>query len=43
VEVSNLFTYYKTVPAYWKPFMDSMIEMAGNSVKDNLLLKKEKF
>lgn len=38
VGVSNLFTFYKTVPAYWKPFMESMNEMVGNPVKDSLLL-----
>ncbi|MFT3885134.1 MAG: S9 family peptidase [Flavobacteriales bacterium] len=38
VGVSNLFTFMKTVPAYWKPFMDQMHEMVGDPKKDSLLM-----
>jgi dipeptidyl aminopeptidase/acylaminoacyl peptidase len=30
VGVSNLFTFLKTVPPYWKPYLDMMYEMVGN-------------
>lgn len=38
VGVSNLFTFYKTIPPYWKSYMDSMMEMVGDPVKDSLLM-----
>lgn len=38
VGVSNLFTFMKTVPPYWKPFMEMMFEMVGDPVKDSLML-----
>ena len=38
VGVSNMFTFMKTIPPYWKPFMAMMYEMAGDPVKDSLLL-----
>jgi len=34
VGVSNLFTFMKTIPPYWKPFLDMMYEMVGDPVKD---------
>jgi len=34
VGVSNLFTFMKTIPPYWKPFLDMMYEMVGNPEKD---------
>ena len=34
VGVSNLFTFMKTVPPYWAPFMQMMYEMVGDPVKD---------
>jgi dipeptidyl aminopeptidase/acylaminoacyl peptidase len=37
VGVSNLFTFMKTVPPYWKPFLDMMYEMVGNPEKDKAL------
>jgi dipeptidyl aminopeptidase/acylaminoacyl peptidase len=40
VGVSNLFTFMKTVPPYWKPFLDMMYEMVGNPEKDQALLKE---
>lgn len=36
VGVSNLFTFMKTIPPYWKPFLDMMYEMVGNPVTDSL-------
>jgi len=36
VGVSNLFTFMKTIPPYWKPFLDMMYEMVGNPVADSL-------
>ncbi len=38
VGVSNMFTFMKTIPPYWKPFLDMMYEMVGNPEKDSLLL-----
>lgn len=30
VGVSNLFSFMKTIPPYWKPYLDMMYEMVGN-------------
>jgi dipeptidyl aminopeptidase/acylaminoacyl peptidase len=38
VGVSNMFTFMKTIPPYWKPFLDQMHEMVGDPVKDKDLL-----
>jgi len=38
VGVSNLFTFLKTVPPYWKPMLDMFYEMVGDPVKDSILL-----
>ena len=38
VGVSNLFTFMKTIPPYWTPFLESMYEMVGNPEKDKELL-----
>jgi len=38
VGVSNLFTFMKTIPPYWKPYLDQLYEMVGDPVKDSLLL-----
>jgi len=38
VGVSNLFTFLKTVPQYWKPMLDMFYEMVGDPVKDSILL-----
>jgi dipeptidyl aminopeptidase/acylaminoacyl peptidase len=38
VGVSNLFTFMKTIPPYWKPFLDMMYEMVGNPETDKELL-----
>jgi dipeptidyl aminopeptidase/acylaminoacyl peptidase len=34
VGVSNLFTFLKTIPPYWKPFLDQMHDMVGNPDAD---------
>lgn len=38
VGVSNLFTFIKTIPPYWKPMLDMFYEMVGNPEKDKELL-----
>ena len=38
VGVSNMFTFMKTIPPYWKPYLAMMYEMAGDPVKDSALL-----
>ena len=35
---SNLFTFYKTIPLYWKPYLEMIHEMVGDPQKDSLLL-----
>ncbi len=35
VGVSNLFTFMKTIPPYWKPYLDMMYEMVGNPETDH--------
>jgi dipeptidyl aminopeptidase/acylaminoacyl peptidase len=37
VGISNLFTFLKTIPPYWKPYLDQFYEMVGNPVKDSIL------
>jgi dipeptidyl aminopeptidase/acylaminoacyl peptidase len=39
VGVSNLFTFMKTIPPYWQPFIKMMYEMVGDPEKDSLLLR----
>ncbi|NND05556.1 MAG: S9 family peptidase [Saprospiraceae bacterium] len=34
VGVSNLFTFMKTIPPYWKPYLDMMYAMVGNPEHD---------
>ena len=36
VGVSNLFTFMKTIPPYWKPMLDMMYEMVGNPQADSV-------
>jgi len=36
VGVSNLFTFMKTIPPYWKPMLDMMYEMVGNPRADSV-------
>jgi dipeptidyl aminopeptidase/acylaminoacyl peptidase len=38
VGVSNLFTFMKTIPPYWKPYLAMMHEMVGDPEKDKELL-----
>ncbi len=38
VGVSNMFTFYKTIPEYWKIYRDMLFEMAGDPVKDSIML-----
>ncbi|MDR1056759.1 MAG: S9 family peptidase [Prevotellaceae bacterium] len=40
VGVSNLFTFMKTIPPYWKPMLDMLYEMVGDPVADSLQLAK---
>ncbi len=36
VGVSNLFTFMKTIPPYWEPYLQMMYEMVGNPVADSV-------
>jgi len=38
VGVSNMFTFMKSIPPYWKPFMEMMKEMVGDEEKDKAQL-----
>jgi len=38
VGVSNLFTFMKSIPAYWKPYLEMLYEMIGHPEKDKDLL-----
>ncbi|MEI6851433.1 MAG: S9 family peptidase [Bacteroidota bacterium] len=38
VGVANLFTFMKTIPPYWKPYLDQFYEMVGDPKKDSVLL-----
>ena len=38
VGVSNLFTFMKTIPPYWKPMLEMMYEMVGNPETDSLAM-----
>jgi dipeptidyl aminopeptidase/acylaminoacyl peptidase len=38
VGVSNLFTFMKTIPPYWKPMLEMLYEMVGHPDKDKALL-----
>ncbi len=39
VGVSNLLTFMRTIPPYWKPYLDMLQEMVGHLEKDEALLK----
>ncbi len=39
VGVSNLFTFMKTIPPYWKPYLEMMYEMVGHPEKDAQAMK----
>ena len=38
---SNMFTFMKTIPPYWKPYLDMFHEMVGDPEKDKDLLASE--
>ncbi len=38
VGVSNLFTFMKTIPPYWKPYQQMIHEMVGDPEKDQALM-----
>ncbi|MEO6636696.1 MAG: S9 family peptidase [Ginsengibacter sp.] len=38
VGVSNMFTFLKTIPPYWKPYMAMWHELVGDPVADSLLM-----
>ena len=38
VGVSNLFTFLKAIPPYWKPYLEMLYEMIGHPEKDKDLL-----
>jgi dipeptidyl aminopeptidase/acylaminoacyl peptidase len=38
VGVSNMFTFMKTIPPYWEPYKAMFAELAGDPVKDSVLL-----
>lgn len=38
VGVANLFTFMKTIPPYWEPYLKMMYEMVGDPEKDKELL-----
>ena len=40
VGVSNLFTFMKTIPPYWKPYLEMMYEMVGHPEKDEELMRQ---
>src|SRR5205814_1484542 len=39
VGVSNLFTFMKTIPPYWKPYLSMMYEMVGDPEKEKTLME----
>jgi len=39
VGVSNLFTFMKSIPEYWKPYLETLHEMVGDPVKEKELLE----
>jgi dipeptidyl aminopeptidase/acylaminoacyl peptidase len=39
VGVSNLFTFMKTIPPNWKPYLDMFREMVGDMEKDKVMLE----
>ena len=40
VGVSNLFTFMKTIPPYWKPMLEMMYEQVGDPEKDKEMMEK---
>ena len=40
VGISNLFTFLKSIPPYWKPQLQKMYEQIGHPEKDQQLLRE---
>ena len=40
VGVSNMFTFMRTIPPYWKPMLEMMYEMVGDVEKDSAMLRE---
>ncbi len=40
VGVSNLFTFMKTIPPYWKPMLEMLYEQVGDPEKDKEMLRE---
>ncbi len=40
VGVSNMFTFMNSLPPYWEPYRQMLYEMAGDPVKDSVMLAK---
>ena len=40
VGVSNMFTFMKSIPPYWKPYLEMMYEMVGNPEKEVELMRE---
>jgi dipeptidyl aminopeptidase/acylaminoacyl peptidase len=40
VGVANLFTFLKTIPPYWKPYLKQWYEEVGNPVEDEALFRE---
>lgn len=38
VGVSNLFSFQRTIPAYWGPYRETLYEQVGDPAKDSLML-----
>lgn len=38
VGISNLFTFFKSIPEYWKPYLETLYEEVGHPEKDKELL-----
>ena len=39
VGVSNLFTFLKTIPPYWKPYLEMMYQMVGHPEQDKEMME----
>jgi dipeptidyl aminopeptidase/acylaminoacyl peptidase len=37
--ISNLFTFFNSIPPYWKPYLDMWYEMIGHPEEDKVLLE----
>lgn len=41
VGVSNLFTFMKTIPPYWQPYLEMMYEMVGNPEGEDSVMMRQ--